>query len=115
MQFEDTAILKTIEKVKEVSLDMVQNEVIEAIGEPDMKDIFNRNNDEHFDFLLSLVKALNPHGSSGRESAYMSRGCKSVNDGIDLGDLSSIVPLTDDFLGSANRPGGGPSLSAGRM
>lgn len=37
----------------------------------------------------------------------MSRCDKAVNDGIDLGDLLPIVPLTDDFLGSTNRAGGG--------
>jgi hypothetical protein len=42
----------------------------------------------------------------------MSRGGKAVNDGIDLGDLSSIVPLTGDFLGSAN-PGPGGGIAVG--
>jgi hypothetical protein len=53
-----------------------------------------------------LVKELKLHSILDRESVYMSRCGKAVNDGIGLGDLSSIVPLTDDFLGSANRAGG---------
>jgi len=52
-----------------------------------------------------LVKELNLHGILDRESVYMSRCGKAVNDGIDLEDLSQIVSLTDDFLGSPDRTG----------
>jgi hypothetical protein len=54
-----------------------------------------------------LLKALNLNGISFRENLYMSRCGRAVNDGIGLGDLSSIVPLTHDFLGSVNRARGG--------
>jgi hypothetical protein len=52
-----------------------------------------------------LVKELNLHGILDRQSVYMSRCGKAFNDGIDLEDLSQIVPLIDYFLGSPDRTG----------
>jgi hypothetical protein len=62
-----------------------------------------------------LVKELNLHGILDRESVYMSRCGKAVNDGIDLEDLSQIVPLTDDFLGSLTGQGGAKKNQCGSL